>query len=154
MPTGTVKGMTSQQLEDLDCHVILGNTYHLESRPGSDLVAELGGLHEFISWPRAMLTDSGGFQVTFGRGSLHGLCFNHQSMRSVHPTAPERFLQLPRFVECFSQAGLQEGCRNLVHRPALQSVCHSQACGKIPEISSVCAKLCHPFRGSCEHLTW
>lgn len=60
---GTVKGLTSQQLVDLDCHVILGNTYHLEERPGSDLVSELGGLHNFINWPRGMLTDSGGFQV-------------------------------------------------------------------------------------------
>ena len=60
---GTVKGLTSKQLEDLDCHVILGNTYHLESRPGSDIVAQMGGLHDFISWPRGMLTDSGGFQV-------------------------------------------------------------------------------------------
>ncbi|CAK0784293.1 hypothetical protein CVIRNUC_007497 [Coccomyxa viridis] len=60
---GTVKGLTSQQLEDLDCHVILGNTYHLESRPGSGIVAQMGGLHGFISWPRGMLTDSGGFQM-------------------------------------------------------------------------------------------
>ena len=71
MDAGTVKGMTSQQLEDLDCHVILGNTYHLESRPGSDLVAELGGLHDFISWPRAMLTDSGGFQVITASMDIH-----------------------------------------------------------------------------------
>ena len=60
---GTVKGLTSQQLVDLNCHVILGNTYHLEERPGSDLVQELGGLHKFMDWPRGMLTDSGGFQV-------------------------------------------------------------------------------------------
>lgn len=60
---GTVKGLTSQQLEELDCHVILGNTYHLESRPGSQLVADMGGLHGFVGWPRGMLTDSGGFQV-------------------------------------------------------------------------------------------
>ena len=60
---GTVKGLTSQQLVDLDCHVILGNTYHLENRPGSDIVAQMGGLHGFIGWPRGMLTDSGGFQV-------------------------------------------------------------------------------------------
>lgn len=60
---GTVKGLTSQQLLDLNCHVILGNTYHLEERPGSELVAEMGGLHKFIDWPRGMLTDSGGFQV-------------------------------------------------------------------------------------------
>ncbi|CAL5229875.1 g13287 [Coccomyxa viridis] len=60
---GTVKGLTSQQLVDLDCHVILGNTYHLENRPGSDIVAQMGGLHGFIGWPRGMLTDSGGFQM-------------------------------------------------------------------------------------------
>lgn len=60
---GSVKGLTCQQLEDVNCHVILGNTYHLENRPGSDLVAELGGLHNFINWKRGMLTDSGGFQV-------------------------------------------------------------------------------------------
>lgn len=63
MFSGSVKGITSQQLEDLDCHVILGNTYHLELRPGADLVDEMGGLHKFINWPRGMLTDSGGFQV-------------------------------------------------------------------------------------------
>ncbi len=60
---GSVKGLTSKQLEDLDCHVILGNTYHLENRPGSELVADMGGLHKFINWPRGMLTDSGGFQM-------------------------------------------------------------------------------------------
>lgn len=60
---GSVKGLTSYQLEELNCHVILGNTYHLENRPTSDLVAKLGGLHKFINWKRGMLTDSGGFQV-------------------------------------------------------------------------------------------
>ncbi|GLC34723.1 hypothetical protein PLESTB_001230700 [Pleodorina starrii] len=66
MPVGTqgsVKGMTTQQLQELDCHVILGNTYHLENRPGSELVDAMGGLHELINWPRGMLTDSGGFQM-------------------------------------------------------------------------------------------
>lgn len=60
---GTVKGLTSQQLQDLKCPLILGNTYHLENQPGSRTVEELGGLHKFIDWPRAMLTDSGGFQM-------------------------------------------------------------------------------------------
>ncbi|PNW75841.1 hypothetical protein CHLRE_12g558400v5 [Chlamydomonas reinhardtii] len=66
MPVGTqgsVKGLTTAQLVELDCHVILGNTYHLENRPGSELVAEMGGLHGFINWQRGMLTDSGGFQM-------------------------------------------------------------------------------------------
>ena len=50
-------------LPPLPLQVILGNTYHLENRPGSELVAQLGGLHSFIDWQRGMLTDSGGFQV-------------------------------------------------------------------------------------------
>ena len=62
-PAGSVKGLTSWQLEELGCQVILGNTYHLENRPGSELVADMGGLHGFINWQRGMLTDSGGFQV-------------------------------------------------------------------------------------------
>lgn len=61
--TGTVKGLTSEQMQELDCHVILGNTYHLANRPGGELVAAMGGLHGFSNWPRGMLTDSGGFQM-------------------------------------------------------------------------------------------
>lgn len=60
---GSVKGLTSAQLAELDCHVILGNTYHLANRPGSDLIDRMGGLHRFINWKRGMLTDSGGFQM-------------------------------------------------------------------------------------------
>lgn len=62
---GTVKGIRFEQLEaaDLDARIILGNTYHLWLRPGIDVIKECGGLHNFIGWERAMLTDSGGFQV-------------------------------------------------------------------------------------------
>ncbi|KAJ1675797.1 Queuine tRNA-ribosyltransferase catalytic subunit 1 [Spiromyces aspiralis] len=60
---GTMKGLTTKQLEDLDCHVILGNTYHLGNRPGPELLEKVGGLHEFMNWPRGLLTDSGGFQM-------------------------------------------------------------------------------------------
>ncbi len=66
MPVGTsgcVKGITTQQLRDLDCHIILGNTYHLALQPGMDLLNEMGGLHKFMGWDRGMLTDSGGFQM-------------------------------------------------------------------------------------------
>lgn len=66
---GTVKALTQEMLETLDARIILGNTYHLFLRPGHELVAELGGLHKFISWPRSILTDSGGFQV-FSLGEL------------------------------------------------------------------------------------
>jgi queuine tRNA-ribosyltransferase len=60
---GTIKGLTTEQLEDIGCQIILGNTYHLALRPTSELISELGGLHEFMNWPRALLTDSGGFQM-------------------------------------------------------------------------------------------
>ena len=62
---GTVKGMRFEELEasDLDARIILGNTYHLWLRPGIEVIKACGGLHKFIGWERAMLTDSGGFQV-------------------------------------------------------------------------------------------
>ena len=67
MPVGTqatVKGLTQRDLaEELRAPIILGNTYHLFLRPGHELIRELGGLHRFMSWPNAILTDSGGFQV-------------------------------------------------------------------------------------------
>jgi len=73
MPVGTqatVKGLLPRDLlNDLDAKIILGNTYHLFLRPGHETIRQLGGLHRFMNWPRAILTDSGGFQVF----SLSGL---------------------------------------------------------------------------------
>ena len=66
MPVGTagsVKSLTPEDLRTLGAQIILGNTYHLFLRPGSDLIEQMGGLHEFISWDRPILTDSGGYQV-------------------------------------------------------------------------------------------
>src|SRR6516165_6228780 len=59
----TVKGLTPRQLEEVGVQVVLGNTYHLALRPGDELIAELGGLHQFMGWHRPILTDSGGYQV-------------------------------------------------------------------------------------------
>jgi len=66
MPVGTqatVKAMTPEELLELGAQIILGNAYHLYLRPGYELIRDLGGLHKFMHWPRAILTDSGGFQV-------------------------------------------------------------------------------------------
>jgi queuine tRNA-ribosyltransferase len=66
MPVGTVasvKAIAPDDLNAMGAQIILGNTYHLLLRPGPELVAEMGGLHKFMSWPRPILTDSGGFQV-------------------------------------------------------------------------------------------
>jgi hypothetical protein len=60
---GTVKAVPQDVLDTLGAQIILGNTYHLYLRPGHELVRRMGGLHKFIRWPRAMLTDSGGYQV-------------------------------------------------------------------------------------------
>ena len=66
MPVGTagsVKAVAQDVVESIGAQIILGNTYHLYLRPGHEAIRRMGGLHKFISWPRAMLTDSGGFQV-------------------------------------------------------------------------------------------
>ncbi|XP_033220822.1 queuine tRNA-ribosyltransferase catalytic subunit isoform X2 [Belonocnema kinseyi] len=60
---GTLKGLLPQQLEELNCQIILGNTYHLGTRPGPEILKKAGGLHKFMGWNRALLTDSGGFQM-------------------------------------------------------------------------------------------
>jgi len=67
---GTMKGITSKQMEELDCRIMLSNTYHLGTKPGSQFLADVGGLHKFMSWNRNILTDSGGFQMV----SLNKLC--------------------------------------------------------------------------------
>lgn len=72
MPVGThgaVRGLHPAEVERAGAQIVLGNTYHLHLRPGEDVIRALGGLHRFTTWPKAMLTDSGGFQVF----SLQGL---------------------------------------------------------------------------------
>ena len=66
MPVGTrgaVKGIAPRELREIGYPVVLGNTFHLNDRPGADLIARAGGLHRFMGWDRAILTDSGGYQV-------------------------------------------------------------------------------------------
>ena len=67
---GTVKGLTIDQVAGTGAQILLGNTYHLALRPGSELIAELGGLHRFMGWDKPILTDSGGFQI-FSLGEMN-----------------------------------------------------------------------------------
>ena len=80
---GTVKGIRFEELEspDLDARIILGNTYHLWLRPGIEVIKAAGGLHKFIGWDRAMLTDSGGFQV-WSLGALRKITEEGTEFRS------------------------------------------------------------------------
>ena len=68
-PTVRSKGLTPAQLLDIDADIILGNTFHLMLRPGTDIVQQHGDLHDFMAWPKPILTDSGGFQV-FSLGAM------------------------------------------------------------------------------------
>lgn len=94
MPVGTqaaLKGIRAEWLEDeMDARIILANTYHLFLRPGPELIRELGGLHKFSSWPRALLTDSGGFQV-FSLTELRKLTEEGVEFRS-HLDGSKKFL--------------------------------------------------------------
>src|SRR6266550_5022760 len=89
---GTVKGIRFEELEsrDLDAQIILGNTYHLWLRPGIETIKAGGGLHKFIGWERAMLTDSGGFQV-WSLGKLRKITEEGTEFRS-HIDGSLRFL--------------------------------------------------------------
>jgi len=94
MPVGTkatVKSVDPDELKALGAEIVLGNTYHLHFRPGEDLIAELGGLHAFMSWDRPILTDSGGFQVFSLRDTLLKTDDDGVTFRSVYDGSPERF---------------------------------------------------------------
>jgi queuine tRNA-ribosyltransferase len=101
MPVGTqasVKGLRNEALEELGAGIILSNTYHLYLRPGHEAVRKLGGLHRFMSWPRAILTDSGGFQV-FSLSELRkvtdeGVRFRSHLDGSEHMLTPERAAEI------------------------------------------------------------
>src|SRR5207253_4857190 len=88
---GTVKGVHPDQLRELGAPILLGNTYHLHFRPGEDLIAELGGLHAFMSWDGPILTDSGGFQVFSLRDTLIAADDDGVTFRSVYDGSAERF---------------------------------------------------------------
>ena len=101
MPVGTagsVKAVPQHLLEELDARIILGNTYHLYLRPGHELIRRMGGLHRFMSWPRAILTDSGGFQVfslnELRKVSEDGVEFRSHLDGSTHFFSPEHSMDV------------------------------------------------------------
>jgi queuine tRNA-ribosyltransferase len=104
MPVGTratVKAVLPDELHALGAQIVLGNTYHLNLRPGADLIAELGGLHTFMGWDRAILTDSGGFQVfslrhTADRVDDDGVRFRSVYDGTTHHLTPELAMEVQR----------------------------------------------------------
>ena len=101
LPVGTqasVKALTQEGLEELGAEIILVNTYHLYLRPGHELIRRLGGLHQFMSWPRAILTDSGGYQVfslsELGKVTDEGVRFRSHLDGSEHLLTPEKAAEI------------------------------------------------------------
>ncbi len=133
MPVGTqatVKGVRPTELiEELDARILLSNTYHLFLRPGHETVRKLGGLHRFMNWPRALLTDSGGFQV-FSLSSLtritdDGVVFRSHLDGSAHCFTPESTVDVQVALgsdimmvldECLSYPASREAVRGSVAR--------------------------------------
>ncbi|MFN6431341.1 tRNA guanosine(34) transglycosylase Tgt [Eubacterium callanderi] len=115
MPVGTqatVKSMTSEDLEEMDANIILGNTYHLYLRPGQEIMEKAGGLHKFMHWDRPILTDSGGFQV-FSLNDLRkiteeGVEFCSHLDGSRHFMSPEKSIDMQNtigadIIMCFDE---------------------------------------------------
>ena len=97
---GTVKGMTPRDIEDIGAHIILGNTFHLMLRPGTEVIKAHGDLHDFMQWSGPILTDSGGFQV-FSLGKLRkiteeGVTFKSPINGSKVFMGPEESMQVQR----------------------------------------------------------
>jgi queuine tRNA-ribosyltransferase len=126
---GTVKGLTQQSLTELGVQILLGNTYHLYLRPGHERIRRLGGLHRFMSWPGAILTDSGGFQV-FSLADLRkvtdeGVVFRSHLDGSEHFLTPEKSIEIQQalgsdiamvFDECIEYPADRERAAGAVKR--------------------------------------
>src|SRR5215468_5209542 len=95
---GTVKAMTSEGVAATGARIVLGNTYHLMLRPGAERIAALGGLHHFMNWPHAILTDSGGFQVMslseLRKVTDNGVTFRSHLDGAMVELTPERAIEI------------------------------------------------------------
>ncbi|CAF0851720.1 unnamed protein product [Adineta steineri] len=99
---GTLKGLTPEQLHQLNCRIILGNTYHLGHRPGPDLLKEMGGLHSFMHWDGGLLTDSGGFQMVsllkLSQVTEDGVKFQSPHDQSEMLLTPEKSIEIQNVI--------------------------------------------------------
>ena len=122
---GTVKAMTPEGVAATGARIVLGNTYHLMLRPGAERIAALGGLHRFMNWPHAILTDSGGFQVmslaarrTIGEA---GVTFRSHLDGSLHELTPERSVAIQHLLGADVTMALDECTPYPAPREAVES---------------------------------
>jgi queuine tRNA-ribosyltransferase len=150
---GTVKAMSPQMLRDIGACIILGNTYHLYLRPGHELMRELGGLHRFMAWDRAILTDSGGFQV-YSLGDLReitdeGVSFRSHLDGSLHHLSPEKSVAIQQalgsdIMMCFDECAPYPATRDYVTRSMRLSMAWA---GRCHAAHRTCEQPCAQDRG-------
>lgn len=136
---GTVKGLTTDLVESTGSQILLGNTYHLALRPGSEIVAELGGLHQFMGWKHPILTDSGGFQL-FSLAKLTKITEQGATFRS-HIDGSKIDFPPERSVEIQEQLGsdIAMVLDHLIQLPASQNEIE-EACSRTTRWAERCQK--------------
>src|SRR4029078_1259638 len=122
----TVKGLAPDAVRDTGAEILLGNTYHLMLRPGAERIADLGGLHKFMNWPRPILTDSGGFQVMslseLRKITDKGVMFRSHIDGAMVDLTPERAIEIQLLLGADIVMQLDE-CIKLAHATAEPEPC-------------------------------
>lgn len=130
MPVGTkgaMKGLTPNEMETLDCWIMLGNTYHLNHAPGAKFLSTIGGLRKFMNWKRNLLTDSGGFQMV----SLSKLCeiveegvrFEHPQNQTIMFLRPEDSIQAQVGIGADIMMALDDVVSSVTTGPRVEEAC-------------------------------
>lgn len=133
MPVGTqasIKGLAPFQLlePEVDAQVILGNTYHLALRPGGHIVREMGGIHDFMNWPRGVLTDSGGFQMVslsrFSHVTEEGVRFQSPVDGTEMLLTPEKSISIQNDIGADIIMALDDVVPSTMVGPRVEEACH------------------------------
>ncbi|XP_067952147.1 queuine tRNA-ribosyltransferase catalytic subunit 1-like [Watersipora subatra] len=131
MPVGTqgaMKGILPEQLEEIDCEIILGNTYHLGHRPGPELLKKAGGLHKFMNWKRSLLTDSGGFQMVsllkLAEITEKGVKFESPHDGSEMMLTPEHSIEIQNSIGADIMMQLDDVVSSLTTGPRVEEAMH------------------------------
>ncbi|KAK6196223.1 hypothetical protein SNE40_001488 [Patella caerulea] len=125
---GTLKGLLLDQLDELDCRIMLGNTYHLGHRPGPELLEEAGGLHKFMGWKRSLLTDSGGFQMVsllkLAEITEDGVQFESPHDGSIMMLTPEKSIEIQNAIGADIMMQLDDVVHSTTTGPRVEEAMH------------------------------
>lgn len=131
MPVGTkgaIKGLTSAQMAELNCKIMLGNTYHLGNYPGPEILEEFGGLHKFMNWPYNLLTDSGGFQMVsllkLAKITEEGVEFEHPTDKTKMLLTPEESMRIQNAIGADIMMALDDVVAPNSSNERIEEACH------------------------------